>query len=379
MASLYIHYPFCKQACHYCNFDFSTKLDEAKTFHELIIEEMALRHTLLPGYELESIYFGGGSPSLMHPEAIGSIIQAATDFFQLQQSVEITVELNPDDVNPTYLNDLLNQGVNRVSLGIQSFWSSELQMMNRAHNADQAKQALKDCAQYFNNYSIDLIYGMPGSSLADWQFNLDQLTAFEIPHISAYALTVEPQTALAHKVAKGSVLLLEEEVVEAQYYHLLEQTQQWGLDNYEFSNFGKVGFYSINNTNYWKRKPYLGLGPGAHSYDGRVTRSWNVSNNALYVKGIGSKSVAISQEILSKKDCFNETVMTGLRTQWGIDRRQVEKEFGLIYAEYLEQQAQSHLIDENLFWDGDNLLVTDKAKFLTDGIAADLFLIALES
>ena len=151
------------------------------------------------------------------------------------------------------------------------------------------------------------------------------------------------------------------------------------MDNYEFSNFGKVGFYSINNTNYWKRKPYLGLGPGAHSYDGRVTRSWNVSNNALYVKGIGSKSVAISQEILSKKDCFNETVMTGLRTQWGIDRRRVEKEFGLIYAEYLEQQAQSHLIDENLFWDGDNLLVTDKAKFLTDGIAADLFLIALES
>ena len=315
----------------------------------------------------------------MNPKAIRSLIQAASDQFVLHPRVEITVELNPDDVSPAYLEDLRAIGVNRLSLGVQSFWSSELQMMHRVHDAKDASSALTACAALFDNYSIDLIYGMPGSSLEDWRYNLDQLSTVNVPHLSAYALTVEPQTALSYKVAKGRIQLLDEEAVADQYYLLLEYTKQMGLDNYEFSNFGRPGYYSVNNSNYWKRKPYLGLGPGAHSFDGAFRRCWNVSNNTLYTKGIAQKKLAISEEKLSQKDCFNERIMTGLRTKWGVDRQQIERLFGPTYAAHLEQQAQPHLIQENLFWDGDVLLVTEKAKFLTDGIAADLFLISLES
>lgn len=379
MAGLYIHYPFCKQACHYCNFHFSTRLEKATHYHELLIRELELRSTFLQGDPVESIYFGGGSPSLLSVQSLASILEAAQKELTIKAGCEVTVELNPDDVSSDYLKSLLDVGVNRVSLGVQSFWSSELQMMHRAHDSGQAREALDACASLFENYSVDLIYGMPGSTMADWSYNLECIRSYDVPHLSAYALTVEPKTVLAHQVAQGSIRLLPEVVVEAQYVELLSQTEALGLENYEFSNFGRSGFHSINNSNYWKRKPYLGIGPGAHSYDGAFRRSWNVSNNKRYAKGVETQNLDFSEEVLSKKDCFNETIMTGLRTQSGVQRQQIFQDFGPTYAAHLEEQAYPHIMDKNLFWDGDVLLVTKSAKFLTDGIAADLFLVNVDS
>ena len=379
MAGLYIHYPFCKKACTYCNFHFSTQLKKAYSFTFLMAKELDMRASFLKNCPLESIYFGGGSPSLMDPGELGSFIQDANKRFSFDSEIEITVELNPDDVSLDYLQRLKKEAVNRVSLGIQSFRNKDLQLMNRVHNSDQARQALEACLSVFENVSVDLIYGMPYTNIEDWKENLSFLNQYPIPHIAAYALTVEPKTALAAQVVKGEVVLLDEEEVVAQYEYLVNKTESKGLVNYEFSNFGKPGFFSVNNSNYWKRKPYLGIGPGAHSYDGNTIRNWNISNNNLYQKAIEQGKLAFESEVLSKKDMFNETLMTGLRTQWGVNRVQIEKDFGEIYARHLEEQCTDHILQNNLFWDGDTLMVTKQARFLTDGIAADLFLVALES
>ena len=379
MAGLYIHYPFCKKACTYCNFHFSTQLKNAYSFTFLMAKELDMRASFLKNCPLESIYFGGGSPSLMDPGELGSFIQDANKRFSFDSEIEITVELNPDDVSLDYLQRLKKEAVNRVSLGIQSFRNKDLQLMNRVHNSDQARQALEACLSVFENVSVDLIYGMPYTNIEDWKENLSFLNQYPIPHIAAYALTVEPKTALAAQVVKGEVVLLDEEEVVAQYEYLVNKTESKGLVNYEFSNFGKQGFFSVNNSNYWKRKPYLGIGPGAHSYDGNTIRNWNISNNNLYRKAIEQGKLAFESEVLSKKDMFNETLMTGLRTQWGVNRVQIEKDFGEIYARHLEEQCTDHILQNNLFWDGDTLMVTKQARFLTDGIAADLFLVALES
>ena len=379
MAGLYIHYPFCKKACTYCNFHFSTQLKKAYSFTFLMAKELDMRASFLKNCPLESIYFGGGSPSLMDPGELGSFIQDANKRFSFDSEIEITVELNPDDVSLDYLQRLKKEAVNRVSLGIQSFRNKDLQLMNRVHNSDQARQALEACLSVFENVSVDLIYGMPYTNIEDWKENLSFLNQYPIPHIAAYALTVEPKTALAAQVVKGEVVLLDEEEVVAQYEYLVNKTESKGLMNYEFSNFGKPGFFSVNNSNYWNRKPYLGIGPGAHSYDGNTIRNWNISNNNLYQKAIEQGKLAFESEVLSKKDMFNETLMTGLRTQWGVNRVQIEKDFGEIYARHLEEQCTDHILQNNLFWDGDTLMVTKQARFLTDGIAADLFLVALES
>ena len=378
MAGVYFHYPFCKKACTYCNFHFSTQLKKAHFFPSLMAKELEMRASLLNESSLESIYFGGGSPSLLAPAQLGFLIQEGRKRFSFDSEIEITVELNPDDVSLDYLKALQKEGVNRVSLGIQSFRDQDLQLMNRVHNSTQAIQALEACLQVFDNVSIDLIYGMPDTRIEDWKENLHILHQYPIPHIAAYALTVESKTALAAQLARGEVVLLDEEEVVAQYEYLVDTTESKGLINYEFSNFGKPGFFSVNNSNYWKRKPYLGIGPGAHSYDGNAIRNWNISNNKLYQKAIEKGEMAFESEVLSKKDRFNETVMTGLRTQWGVNRVQIEKDFGDLYARYLEEQCTHHILQNNLFWDGDTLLVTKQARFLTDGIAADLFLIELE-
>ena len=379
MAGLYIHFPFCKQACHYCNFHFSTQLKNVPDFPVLLEKELESRYTFIQNESIESIYFGGGSPSLMNPSDIQKLIQKAEELLGISSKVEITVELNPDDVSTKYLKGLQQVGVNRVSLGVQSFWESDLQMMNRAHNRKQALTALSQCQGYFENVSVDLIYGIPGSTLSKWHENLKVLASFEVPHVSAYALTVEPNTALAHQVKKNQVELLPEEEVAEQYELLLDAMTRLGFVNYKFSNFGQPGYFSINNSNYWNRKPYLGIGPGAHSYDGKQHRNWNVSNNTLYQKGISTGQSINTSEILTKKDVFNETIMTGLRTHWGVNRIAIQKQFGAVYAHHLETQVKEHLIQNNLFWDGDTLLVSRHARFLTDGIAADLFLVNLNS
>ena len=374
MSNLYFHYPFCKQACHYCNFHFSTNSKNKDTLWETMKMELVLRFKEI-SEPIESIYFGGGSPSLLSPKAIEDLIKLIKLHFKLEDHLEVTLEVNPDDVTADYLSGLKKGGINRLSLGVQSFIDKDLVLMNRAHNNSQSLNALEIISKTFTNYSLDLIYGMPYSSLAEWEENLKTALGFNPPHISAYALTVEEKTALYHNVKKGEVVLLPEEAVEKQYQLMVQKLESLGYINYEFSNFGKPEFFSRNNQNYWQGKSYVGIGPAAHSFDGKNIRKWNVSNNQLYINSIKEGKLPFKEEQLTLKDRYNEYLMTGLRTTHGISLLYVQENFGDRYGMYLEEQAARHLSENYFFWDGDHLKVSAKAKFLTDGLASDLFMV----
>jgi oxygen-independent coproporphyrinogen-3 oxidase len=374
MAGIYFHFPFCRQACHYCNFHFSTQLkhqDEMLLGFEKEIE-LRVEHW---NSALESIYFGGGSPSLLSITSIEKLINVVYKNFKLCDSIEITLEVNPDDVSFEYLEALSSIGINRLSIGIQSFLNSELKLMNRIHNADQGIKTIEWTAQLFDNFSVDLIYGIPSSDLSNWKKNLNQALSFDVPHLSIYALTVEPQTVLAHQVKNKKIQLLEEDLVKSQYDWMVNRMEAEGFQNYEFSNFSKPGFISVNNSNYWKGKAYMGVGPAAHSFDGKRTRSWNLPNNIKYLDFIQHGILPTQSEILNTNDAFNEYLMTRLRTSWGVSIQKINDTFGKHYSDYLEKQVENHLINQRVYWDGDALKVTKKAKFLTDGIASDLFLL----
>ncbi|MDC3276364.1 radical SAM family heme chaperone HemW [Flavobacteriaceae bacterium] len=374
MSNLYFHYPFCRQACHYCNFHFSTNSKNKDTLWETMKKELVLRSKEI-SEPIESIYFGGGSPSLLNPKAIDDLIELIKLHSKLEDHLEVTLEVNPDDVTADYLSGLKKAGINRLSLGVQSFIDKDLVFMNRAHNNSQSLNALEIISKTFTNYSLDLIYGMPYSSLAEWEENLETALGFNPPHISAYALTVEEKTSLYHNVKKGEVVLLPEEAVEKQYQLMVQKLESLGYINYEFSNFGKPEFFSRNNQNYWQGKSYVGIGPAAHSFDGKNIRKWNVSNNQLYINSIKEGELPFEEEQLTLKDRYNEYLMTGLRTTHGISLLHVQETFGDRYGMYLEEQATRHLSENYFFWDGDHLKVSAKAKFLTDGLASDLFMV----
>lgn len=372
MSNLYFHYPFCKQACHYCNFHFSTNQKQVDQMWHSMQRELEIRFDEVK-VPLQSIYFGGGSPSLLPPDKIASLLDQVKSNHSIHDSLEITMEVNPDDVTREYLKEIKQAGVNRLSLGIQSFQEKDLQLMNRAHTVDHALNALEWVSDIFLNFSIDLIYGMPNSTLKEWEENLNKALEFNPPHISTYALTVEEKTALYHQVEKGEVLLVDEDEVKAQYDFMRNRLEELNFINYEFSNFGKEGFFSVNNQNYWNGRPYIGIGPSAHSYDGVSIRSWNVSNNHKYISSIDKGELDREEESLSKKDQYNEYIMTGLRKIEGLSLEYIELTYGKMYAAYFEAQVSRHLKERNFFWDGDFLKITPKAKFLTDGLAADLF------
>lgn len=374
MAGIYFHFPFCRQACHYCNFHFSTQLKYQDEMLQAFKKEIELRTEEWPE-ELESIYFGGGSPSLLSPKSVEQLINLVIKKINLRHGIEITIEVNPDDVTFEYLEALSSIGINRLSIGIQSFLDRELKFMNRIHNADQAVKTIEWTAQLFQNFSVDLIYGTPSSDLFSWKKNLNQALSFDVPHLSSYALTVEPKTVLAHQVKNKKVRLLDEEWVKLQYDWMVNRMEEAGYENYEFSNFSKPGFHAVNNANYWKGKAYMGIGPAAHSYDGKRKRSWNPSNNIKYLKSIQQGILPAQFENLNAHEAFNEYLMTGLRTSWGVSLQKINETFGKHYSNYLEKQVENHLIDQRLYWDGDVLKVSKSAKFLTDGIASDLFLL----
>ena len=374
MAGIYFHFPFCRQACHYCNFHFSTQLKYQDEMLKAFEKEIELRADELTA-ELESIYFGGGSPSLLCPKSVEHMISVVIKKFKSHENIEITMEVNPDDVSYDYLKALKSSGINRVSIGIQSFSDADLRLMNRIHNADQGMKTLDWTVQLFNNFSIDLIYGTPSNDLFSWKNNLNQALSFDVPHLSSYVLTVEPKTVLAHKVTNKEVRLLDDELVRIQYDWMVDTMEEAGYENYEFSNFSKPGFNSVNNANYWKGKAYMGIGPAAHSFDGKRKRSWNISNNIKYLKSIQQGILPAQFENLNTHEAFNEYLMTALRTTWGVSLQKINQTFGGHYSNYLEKQVESHLIDQRLYWDGDTLKVSKSAKFLTDGIASDLFLL----
>ena len=374
MAGIYFHFPFCRQACHYCNFHFSTQLKHQQTMPKAFEKEISLRNDEIP-QRLESIYFGGGSPSLLSTRAIENLLNIVMRDSLHNDKIEITIEVNPDDVSDAYLNQLKSIGVNRISIGIQSFFDHELRMMNRIHSAAQAINAIERTAHYFDNFSIDLIYGVPGSNLTTWKNNLNRALSFDPPHLSSYALTVEPKTVLAHQVKTKQLDLLDEEWVKSQYDWMVDRMEEAGLENYEFSNYSKPGFQSINNSNYWEGKAYIGIGPAAHSFDGYRKRSWNIANNQKYMKSLEQGILPSQHENLKEHEAFNEYIMTGLRTAKGVSLEKVDQSFGNHYVTYLEQQVENHLIHQRLYWDGDALKVSKGAKFLSDGIASDLFIL----
>ena len=374
MSGIYIHIPFCKQACHYCDFHFSTSLKKKSELVSALQKELVLRKNELPDEPIQTIYFGGGTPSLLNLEELNAIFETIYTEFNIAENPEITLEANPDDLSEEKINELANSKINRLSIGVQSFFEEDLKLMNRAHNAEEALRSIKLAISKFDNISVDLIYGIPGMGNERWQENIQILLDLDIPHISSYALTVEPNTALQKFIEKGKVKPVDD-AAAAQHFEILRtMLKNEGFEHYEFSNYGKPGYFSQNNTAYWLGKPYLGIGPSAHSYDGHF-RKWNIANNTLYIKAIEKSELPLEVEELSTTDRYNEYIMTRLRTHFGVDLKEIEVKFGEKYLKYLKEQSVILFQKELLKIENNVMHITEKGTFLSDGIAADLFYI----
>ncbi|KAF2327151.1 radical SAM family heme chaperone HemW [Flavobacterium nitrogenifigens] len=375
MSGIYIHIPFCKQACHYCDFHFSTSMKKKDDMVLALAKEIAIRKNEFANEIVETIYFGGGTPSVLSNDEINFLISEVYKNYKVVENPEITLEANPDDLSAERILELSQSPINRLSIGIQSFYEDDLKMMNRAHNSAEAKKCLEEATKYFDNISLDLIYGIPGMSDEMWKQNIQTALDFGIPHISSYALTVEPKTALSKLIQTGKIAEPQDEVASNHFMILVEMLQKNGFIHYELSNFGKENYFSKNNSAYWLGKKYIGIGPSAHSYDGEK-RGWNIANNSLYLKAIQNDELPIETEVLTISDRYNEYIMTGLRTIWGVSLERIEKEFGSEYLKYLLEQSQKFLNDDLLSIENNILKPTPKGKFLTDGIASDLFYLA---
>ena len=374
MSGIYIHIPFCKQACNYCDFHFSISLKKKDEMVFALAKEMVLRATEFKDEVVETIYFGGGTPSILEIDDLRFLIDEVYRNYTVAENPEITVEANPDDLTETRIIELSQSKINRLSIGIQSFFEDDLKFMNRAHNSAEAKKCLEIATQYFDNISIDLIYGVPNMSNEKWLQNIETALSFNVPHISSYALTVEPKTALHTFIHKGIIPPPDDEVAQEHFHLLVDKLEENGFIHYELSNFGKTTYFSKNNSSYWLGKKYIGIGPSAHSYNG-ISRSWNISNNTLYLKSISENILPAETETLTKTDRYNEYVMTGLRTIWGISLDRIEREFGKTYLDYLNKQSYNYIEDHFLFVDDTILRTTKIGKFLSDGIASDLFML----
>ena len=374
MAGIYIHIPFCKQACFYCDFHFSTSLKKKNDMILSLVKEIEIRKDELQNEIIETVYFGGGTPSVLSVSEIQALIDAVYKNHNVIKSPEITLEANPDDLSKEKIIELSKTPINRLSIGVQSFYEKDLKLMNRAHSSIEAKNSLSVAIRYFDNISVDLIYGIPDCTNEEWRANIQIALSFGVSHISSYALTVEPKTALETLIAKGKIKNVDEEKAQEQFYILIEELAKANFVHYELSNFGKEGFFSQNNSSYWLGKPYLGIGPSAHSFGGKE-RSWNLKNNTKYIKAIQENILPIEREILTEIDGYNEYIMTGLRTIWGVSFTKIKNDFGVNYITYLEKQSQKYIDKGLLYIENEILKTTQKGKFLSDGIASDLFMI----
>jgi len=369
MAGIYLHIPFCKQACHYCDFHFSTKLSNKKEVVEALVKELKMKSTQ---EEIGSIYFGGGTPSLLTEQELSTLLQKIKDHYRISDRVEVTLEANPDDIDEVKLKFWKAQGINRLSIGVQSFKQKDLEFMNRAHDAQEAFSSLKLARKYFDNITADLIYGTPELTMEQWDYNIQQLLDLEIPHISAYALTVEPKTALDHFIKSGKVKALDEKQAESQFIHLVKRLNQEGFSHYEISNFAIEPYRSQHNSSYWLGAHYIGIGPGAHSFDGK-TRSWNISNNTKYTQALKEGRIDQEQEVLSLKDRYNEYMMTGLRTDYGISKKYLKDNFGDQGLKQFLKDSKNYRRANQIIQRDEVFILSHKARFKADGIASDLF------
>ena len=373
---IYLHIPFCKQKCSYCNFHFSTSFSLKDDMLLAIKKEIRLRHQELENKTLKSLYFGGGTPSVLSVDDIQSLMDEIQKYFSFDENIEITLESNPDDLNKNFVKALSQTEINRLSIGTQSFFDEDLKLMNRAHNASEAESSIKRAQDSgLENISIDLIYGSPTSNLGIWKENLNKTIELQVPHVSSYALTVEPKTALEKWIENGKVSSPEETEQNQEFYYMTDFLKDNGFDHNEISNFGKPGFHSKHNSAYWKYEPYLGLGPSAHSYNGSIERSWNIANNPIYIKNLNQNILPKETEILSEKDRFNEMIMIGLRTTWGVDLGKINHNFSPEITDYLKNEIKNKLQSGILKIDNNFLKIPEKHWFLADGIASDLFLV----
>lgn len=375
MAGIYIHIPFCRQACNYCNFHFSTSLHYKNDFVAALLNEIQLQAdaNYLQDQPIATIYFGGGTPSLLTVEELQQIMQALQQHFTVTADAEITLEANPDDVTDEKLLGWKNLGINRLSIGIQSLFEEDLQWMNRAHTAEEAKQVItKARAAGFHSFTVDLIYGTPGLTDEKWLSNINWVLQQNINHLSCYALTVEEKTPLDKLIRQQKKTDVDAEQQSRQFILLMNELQKAGFEHYEISNFAKPGYRSKHNSSYWKGVHYLGLGPSAHSFNG-ISRQWNVANNQQYIQALQQHTIPFEKEELTKEQQLNEYIMTSLRLLEGCDLHYVEQQYGIAAAARLRTDATAFVIKGSLTITNDHLILTQTGKLFADSIAADLF------
>ena len=375
MAGIYLHIPFCKQACNYCDFHFSTSMKMKVDFVQSIIQEIELRKDVFANEFISSIYFGGGTPSLLSKEELDTIFEKLYKSFKIDADVEITLEANPDDLTFEKIQELKDSLVNRLSIGVQSFRDEDLKYMNRAHTAIEALNSIKIAQDAtFQNITIDLIYGTPGMSNEGWKNNLRKSFALNIPHISCYALTVEEKTPLYYQILNKNIGPVDEQQSADQFKILMDEMLRYGYEQYEISNFCKDNLYSKHNRSYWKKDQYLGLGPSAHSYFGN-SRLWNVSNNVKYIKALSASKLPLVKENLNIQDMYNEYVMTSLRTKWGCSLIEIEKDYSMSFSHYFKAQIKSHEMNGYIIENKGVYTLSETGKLIADRITSDLFFI----
>lgn len=373
MAGIYIHIPFCKQACHYCNFHFSTSLRQKDAMLVAILKEIELSKDYLQQANIETIYFGGGTPSLLSQGEIQEIIDTLAQQHHIESDAEITLEANPDDLTDVQINALRNTPINRFSIGIQSFFDEDLRYMNRAHDANEALTCVKKAQDAgFHNLTIDLIYGTPTMSNAQWEINMDKAFALNVPHISCYCLTVEPKTALAKMVKTQKVASPSDEQAIWQFERLMERSQNAGFDHYEISNFGKPNYYARHNSNYWHGVPYLGIGPSAHSFNG-THRRHNVAHNTQYINALSKQNIPFENEILTPNQQYNEYVMIRMRTIWGVKLEDLKQRFEAKYVAHFQKTIQELIKNELVVVHENTFTLNAKGKLMADFVAMELF------
>jgi len=368
VAGIYIHIPFCKQACTYCDFHFTSSLRGKNDLVAALLSEMTLRKDYLQSEPIETIYFGGGTPSLLGIDDIKLQIEKMSSIYDIAPGAEMTIETNPDDISDEKMQGWKESGINRLSIGIQSFFEEDLRWMNRAHTAVQAIDSLQLAKNYFDNISIDLIYGTPLLTNEKWKQNVDKAIEYDIPHLSCYALTVEPRTALHKMIMEKQIENIDPDKQSEQFLLLMQWIEQAGYEHYEVSNFAKPAFRSKHNSSYWQGKNYIGIGPSAHSFDG-ASRQWNVSNNKTYIDSINKGIVPCEKETLTNTQRLNEYIMTSLRTTEGLDLDRLESARSYELRAASETYVERGLIVE----DQNHLRLTREGKLLADGIAAELF------
>jgi len=372
LAGIYIHIPFCKQACNYCNFHFATSLRYKNELVTALLKETGLRKDYLQGEIVDTIYLGGGTPSLLSIEDCQLLIDKCEASFNIAHDAEITIETNPDDITEENLLGWKQVGINRLSIGVQSFFDEDLQWMNRAHNANQAISSLQSAIKQFNNITIDLIYGHPLLTDEKWKKNVERIIDLDIPHISCYALTVEPKTPLDKLIREHTKENVDAEKQAHQFLLLMDWLDKAGYEHYEISNFAKPGMRSKHNSSYWSGKKYLGIGPSAHSFDGE-TRQWNIANNQAYIESINKEIIPAEKETLTDTQRLNEYIMTSLRTIEGLELKKVNSREAMVDNKDFENRYQAFITSGKMIKENGFLKLTPEGKLFADGIAAELF------